>query len=96
MNNIQIIQTRPEIINGWVVKADTERFGENEIMFEGSYDQCANYVAHITFVVKKGEPSTVYITGYKDGAHFDHDWLSGHRDEFIEQDWAKVLEPRLD
>ena len=47
MKNIQIVQIRPEINNGWVVKADTERFGENQIMFEGGYEECWNYIKQI-------------------------------------------------
>ena len=36
MKNFKINQVNPEIKNGWTVQADTKRFGENQIMFEGS------------------------------------------------------------
>ena len=91
MNNILLIQTRPEIVNGWVVKADTKRFGENEIMFEGSYDECYAYIARVEFKLLKKSKFTVYITGEKDGVRFDNDWVTNHRDGFVEQDWSKVF-----
>ena len=43
MTNVTIIREREDIENGWVLRADTERFGKNEIMCEGSYDDCLKY-----------------------------------------------------
>ena len=36
MTNVTIIREREDIENGWVLRADTKRFGKNEIMCEGS------------------------------------------------------------
>lgn len=63
MENIKILQERKDIENGWVVRADTERFGKNEIMFEGSYDECNRYVNRL-FSDPRVESVTTYINGY--------------------------------
>jgi len=47
MKNIKITQINDSIKNGWVVKADTKRFGEDQIMFEGGYEECWKYIKHI-------------------------------------------------
>lgn len=65
MKNIQIVQTRPEITNGWVVKADTKRFGENEIMFEGSYEECWKYIKQIADLVNWISVSVI-VNGKRD------------------------------
>lgn len=66
MKNIQIVQTRPEIINGWVVKADTKRFGEAEIMFEGSYEECWKYIKRIAEFAGWISVSVI-VNGERDG-----------------------------
>lgn len=43
MNNVTIIRERPHIENGWVLRADTLRFGKSEIMCEGNYYDCLRY-----------------------------------------------------
>ena len=47
MKNIKITQINESIKNGWVVKADTKRFGEDQIMFEGNYEECWRYIKQI-------------------------------------------------
>lgn len=47
MKNITINQINPDIKNGWAVKADTKHFGENQIMFEGAYEECWKYIKQI-------------------------------------------------
>ena len=66
MMNFQIIQTRHEIKNGWVVKADSIRFGRGQIMFEGSYEECWRYVETVAFVNDRYSVS-VYVTGKRNG-----------------------------
>ncbi len=66
MNNFQLIQTRPEIVNGWVVKADTKRFGKGQIMFEGSYEQCWKYIERVAFTFHRDRVSVI-ITGKRNG-----------------------------
>lgn len=68
MKNIQIVQTRPEINNGWVVKADTKRFGENETMFEGSYEECWKYIKGIADMTGRKSVSVI-VNGERDGVH---------------------------
>ena len=83
MKNFRIIQTRPEIKNGWVVKADSIRFGDDAIVFEGNYGECWEYVQTITdyygrervrakvFGERNGvEMQGVTIVRYNDG--FEH------------------------
>lgn len=42
MENIIIEHTKN---NYWIVKADTERFGKNEVLFEGiNFNECLNYI----------------------------------------------------
>lgn len=65
MKNIQIIQTRPEIFNGWVVKADTKRFGENAVMFEGSYEECWKYIKGIADMIGWKSVSVI-VNGKRD------------------------------
>lgn len=51
MKNIRIKQIRN---NYFQVLADTERFGQNEILFEGiSYDECASFIRENTKPQKK-------------------------------------------
>lgn len=46
MQNIEIEVMRENYI---VVRADTERFGANEVMFEGNtFDQCFDYIKRET------------------------------------------------
>ena len=46
MRNIEIEVLRENYI---VVRADTERFGENEVMFEGNtFEQCFDYIKRET------------------------------------------------
>ena len=90
MKNIRLIRTN-DIKNGWVVKADTKRFGKDEIMFEGSYDECFKYLDR-QFQNPNVEKYNVSITGACDDGLmvFNNDWLVVHRNGFIEQDWEKV------
>ena len=91
MENIRLIRTRNDIKNGWVVKADTKRFGKDEIMFEGSYDECFKYLDR-QFQNPNVEKYKVSITGVCDEGWtiFDNDWLIVHRNGFVEQDWKKL------
>lgn len=61
MKNVRIKRTRTDIVNGWVVIADTKRFGKNEILFEGSYKECWQYVSRMQS--RKNEKFRVTITG---------------------------------
>lgn len=83
MKNFKIVQTRPEIKNGWVVKADSKRFGEDAIMFEGNYSECWDYIQRVAFINGRdrvsvkvfGERNDVELQGvtvvkYNDG--FEH------------------------
>ena len=89
MTNIRIERTRTDIQNGWVVIADTRRFGNDTIMFEGSYDECFGYLDQ-AFLDPSVESYMVVITGEAYyGVYFDHDWLIVHRNGFLEQDWSK-------
>lgn len=46
MKNIRIVATDNRTI---VVKADTERYGKNAIMFEGNtFMQCCDYIRRVT------------------------------------------------
>lgn len=81
MNNFQIIQTRPEIVNGWVVKADTKRFGKDQIMFEGNYEQCWAYVERTAFNFDR-DRVTVYVTGSRNGIHVQRLAVRKYNDGF--------------
>ena len=50
MTNIRIIVSYPHKRNSSiVVKANTKKYGENAIMFEGiSFMECLNYIARVT------------------------------------------------
>ena len=84
MTNVRILQERPEIKNGWVVRADSKRFGKDAIMFEGSYDECIRY-DHRRFANPKVEKIVTYIKGNfpEYGLHFD-DTIILHRNGFEE------------
>lgn len=88
MENIRLVQTRRDILNGWVVIADTKRFGKDAILFEGSYEQCGKWLDKQIF--PHSESYRLTITGEcGDGVYFDNDWVVYHRNGFIEQDWSK-------
>ena len=87
MKNINIIQVNGEY---WVVRADTKRFGKQEIMFEGTYDECFAYAMQNTFANPAAEQCTVYLTGERYGTTYNRHWVTVHRNGFIEQDWSKV------
>ena len=62
MTNVRILQERPEIKNGWVLRADSKRFGKDVIMCEGSYDDCIKY-DHLRFNDPKVEKIETYVRG---------------------------------
>ncbi len=43
MTNVKVLH-EIAVENGWVVRADTIRFGKQQIMCEGTYDDCIKYV----------------------------------------------------
>ena len=79
--------------NYWTVIADTERFGKDEVMFEGSYDECWDYMKREKFGEGNEKFKCVikgfYDTGDYNGVVFDNDWVILHKNGFIEQDWSK-------
>ena len=84
MTNVTIIRERPEIENGWVLRADTKRFGKNEIMCEGSYDDCIRYWKR-----QFKDPSVKAIKAYIKGYHpyygvYTDDTITLHRNGFEE------------
>ena len=96
MTNVRILQERPEIENGWVVRADSKRFGKDAIMFEGSYDDCIKY-DNRRFADPSVESIETYIKGYfpKYGFSID-DTIILHRNGFEEHlsgDYGDFEEP---
>lgn len=84
LTNIKIHQERPDIKNGWVVRADSKRFGKNEIMCEGSYDDCIRYWERL-FKNPKVDKIVADIKGYfpEYGLYLD-DVITLHRNGFEE------------
>ena len=84
MTNVRILQTRRNIKNGWVVMADSKRFGKDAIMFEGSYDDCVRY-DNRRFADPSVEKIETYIRGYfpEYGVYID-DTIVLHRNGFEE------------
>lgn len=89
MTNIRMERTRTDIENGWVVIADTIRFGKDNVMYEGDFHGCFVYLDQM-FRLPEIESYKVVMTGEAYyGVFFDHDWLIVHRNGFVEQDWSK-------
>lgn len=65
MKNFKINQVNSEIKNGWTVRADTKRFGENQIMFEGSYEECWEYIERMAYTDR--DHVTVIVSGKRNG-----------------------------
>ena len=66
MNNIEIEVMRENYI---VVRADTERFGANEVMYEGNtFDQCFDYIKRET-----GRDTVRLSACMADGIYTDRD-----------------------
>ena len=64
MKNIIIEAQRPDYI---IVKADTFRFGKNEVMFEGNtFEQCFNYIKKETHKQKLQLTSSFMYEPVKD------------------------------
>ena len=84
MTDVTIIRERPEITNGWVLRATTTRFGKNEVMCEGSYDDCIRYWKR-QFKNPSVDKITDYINGYHEryGVYTD-DTMTLHRNGFEE------------
>ena len=76
----------------WKVIADTKRFGKNEIMFEGTFDNCFDYVKREKFG-EGNEKFRCTITGqmtvYNHLVLWENDWIILHKNGFIERDWSK-------
>ena len=89
MKNINLIQVEPNR-DHWIVKADTKRFGAQAVMFEGDFDTAIGYIGQNVFQTS-AEHFTVHITGEHEGRRFNNDWLTVHRNGYIEQDWNKVF-----
>ena len=84
MTNVRILRERPDIVNGWVVRADSERFGKDAIMCEGSYDDCIRY-DHRRFLDPKVEKIETYIRGFlPEYGIFIDDTIILHRNGFEE------------
>lgn len=82
MTNVRIFRVRDDIKNGWVVIADTKRFGKDAVMFEGSYDDCIRY-DHRRFADKSVEKITTHIKGRHELGYID-DVITLHRNGFEE------------
>lgn len=89
MKNIKLIQAEPDR-DHWIVKADTKRFGTQAIMFEGRFDTAIGFIGQNVFQTG-AESYTAHITGEHEGRRFDNDWLTVHRNGYIEQDWDKIF-----
>ena len=89
MKNINLIQTEPNR-DHWIVKADTKRFGAQAVMFESDFDTAIGYIGQNVFQTS-AEHFTVHITGEHEGRRFNNDWLTVHRNGYIEQDWNRVF-----
>lgn len=64
MKNIRIEYVRENYI---VVKADTERFGKNEVMFEGNtFNQCFEYCKRELGKDKLSLSSSIILGAYTD------------------------------
>jgi len=92
MKNIKIEQCTKDVNgfeNGWVVIADTERFGRDEIMFEGSYDECWSYLKREAAASGLGK-LTVHITGEHYDNVYDNTAITLYANGFIERDWSEI------
>ena len=84
MKNVKILRERTDIRNGWVLRADTERFGKNEIMCEGTYDDCIAYWKR-QFRNPAVSKITAYINGFLSDYGFSiDDTITLHRNGFEE------------
>ena len=84
MKNIKINQVNANIQNGWVVNADTKRFGTDAIMFEGNFDECMEYIQEYMFGVLDVEHFVVHITGLNAGRRMDNEWVKIHSNGYTE------------
>ena len=82
MNNVKVLHEIADP-NGWVVRADTVRFGRQQIMCEGTYDDCIRYVLR-----PLKNPLTAFVQfiihGYDDkyGVFFDNKEIRVYRNGF--------------
>lgn len=64
MNNIRVIVKGDNYI---VVKADSKRFGNDAIMFEGNtFNQCFNYIRRVCHVDRFSLSSYMMVAPYTD------------------------------
>lgn len=84
MTNVRIVRERDDIVNGWVVRADTKRFGKDAVMCEGSHDDCMKWWKGL-FRDSRVEKITAYICGFvaEYGVWVD-DVITLHRNGFEE------------
>lgn len=80
MMNFRIEQINKGIRNGWVVKADTKRFGENQIMFDGSYEECWEYIERMAYTGR--DHVTVTVTGSRNGINVQRLTVRKYNDGF--------------
>ena len=91
MKNIKLIQTEHNR-DHWIVIADvdTKKSETQTIMFKGRFDTAIGFIGQNVFQTG-AESYTVRITGEHEGRRFDNDWLTVHRNGYIEQDWNKIF-----
>lgn len=91
MKNIKLIQAEPNR-DHWIVMADvdTKKHETQTIMFKGRFDTAIGFIGQNVFQTG-AESYTVHITGEHEGRRFNNDWLTVHRNGYIEQDWNKFF-----
>ena len=82
LKNVRILHERNGE-NGWIVRADTLRFGRQEIMCEGTYDDCMRWVKRV-FKNPLVESITFAIDGFDEryGVWFENKVICLHRNGF--------------
>ena len=81
MKNFAIVQINANFRNGWVVKADSKRFGRQQIMFEGSYEECWDYIERMAFFLNRDRVS-VWVYGERNGIELQGVTIVRYNDGF--------------
>lgn len=79
MTNVRVEQVDCNRSDGWVVRANTIRYGRQKVMYKGTYYECIEYVTR-QFNNRLVESIAFWIDGISDGRFWNNVPIRLHRD----------------
>ena len=79
MTNVRVEQVDCARADGWVVRANTLRYGRQKVMYEGTYYQCIEYVTR-QFNNPLVESIAFWIDGISNGEFWNNVPIRLHKD----------------